>query len=204
MEFKVAAILCLALVSATQAVKVSVYYESLCPDSIAFIRDQYHSTYQQLGSSSITVDFLPYGKATHTQDGNGNWNFDCQHGPEECRGNKVQACGLKYITNPDLQEAYVHCVMTSSYPPDAGQSCATSVGGVSDYSAISSCISSAEGDNALVAYGDRTHALGSILSFVPTIIYDDVFNQSEQNESLYNFLGVVCRHLSSPKPSACP
>ncbi|XP_059487345.1 GILT-like protein 1 [Neocloeon triangulifer] len=204
MEVKVAVILCLAFFSVAEAVKVSVYYESLCPDSIRFLTEQFHSVYQQLGSSAITVDFLPYGKASHTQNANGQWSFVCQHGPEECRGNKVQACALKYISNPDLQEAYVNCVMANSYPPDAGQSCATSVGGVSDYSAISNCIATAEGDVELVAYGDRTHALGSILTFVPTIIYDNVFNQSEQDESLYNFLGVVCRHLPDPKPSGCP
>ncbi|CAB3370534.1 Hypothetical predicted protein [Cloeon dipterum] len=203
MEIKVIAVLCLAFLSAAQAVKVSVYYESLCPDSMRFFSNQLHATYQLLGSDAITVDFLPYGKATHTQDANGQWSFQCQHGAEECRGNKVQACGLKYITEPDLQEAYAHCVMSNSYPPDAGQACATSVGGVTDYSAISSCIASAEGDEALVAYGDRTHALGSILSFVPTIIYDDVFDQDDQNESLYNFRGVVCRHLPDPKPSGC-
>jgi Gamma interferon inducible lysosomal thiol reductase (GILT) len=56
-----------------------------------------------------------------TQDGNGKWTFQCQHGAEECRGNKVQACGLQYITNPDQQVAYVNCVMDDSYPPDAGE-----------------------------------------------------------------------------------
>jgi len=45
-------------------VKVSVYYESLCPDSIRFLTNQFTPVYNQLGSSNIEVDFLPYGKAT--------------------------------------------------------------------------------------------------------------------------------------------
>jgi hypothetical protein len=52
--------------------------------------------------------------------------------------------------------------------------CATSVGGVSDYNAISTCIATAEGDNLLVGYGDRTHALTPTITFVPTIVYNDV------------------------------
>lgn len=44
--------------------KVSVYYESLCPDSIRFLTNQFTPVYNQLGSSNIEVDFLPYGKAT--------------------------------------------------------------------------------------------------------------------------------------------
>jgi len=55
------------------------------------------------------------------QGGDGQWSFECQHGPEECRGNKVQACGLKYIANVDQQVAYVNCVMGDNFPPDAGE-----------------------------------------------------------------------------------
>lgn len=41
---------------------VSVYYESLCPDSIRFITTQLYPTFQQL-SLYFNVNFVPYGKA---------------------------------------------------------------------------------------------------------------------------------------------
>ena len=56
----------------------------------------------------------------HEVDVDGNWQFSCQHGPEECRGNKNQACALKYITDPDVQVEFINCVMGTKFPPDAG------------------------------------------------------------------------------------
>ena len=36
---------------------------------------------------------FPYGNAASTdEDGDGVWEFDCQHGNEECRGNIWEAC----------------------------------------------------------------------------------------------------------------
>jgi len=40
--------------------KLTVYYESLCPDSIRFITKQLYPTYQKL---AFDVEFVPYGKA---------------------------------------------------------------------------------------------------------------------------------------------
>lgn len=38
-------------------------YESKCPDSITFIKEQLAPTYAALGSQLIVVDFIPYGIA---------------------------------------------------------------------------------------------------------------------------------------------
>lgn len=43
---------------------VQVMYESLCPDSIRFIKDQLTPAYEALGSQRMVVEFVPYGKAT--------------------------------------------------------------------------------------------------------------------------------------------
>lgn len=44
-------------------VHLKVYYESLCPDSVRFIRNQLLPTWNSLGSQYLEVDFLPFGKA---------------------------------------------------------------------------------------------------------------------------------------------
>jgi hypothetical protein len=46
------------------AVKLSLYYESLCPDSINFIRFQLYPTWLLLTGEYLSIDFVPYGKAT--------------------------------------------------------------------------------------------------------------------------------------------
>lgn len=44
-------------------VKVTVFYESLCPDSIRFIENQLLPNYDSL-KEFITLDFVPFGKAS--------------------------------------------------------------------------------------------------------------------------------------------
>ena len=48
---------------ASASVKVSVYYESLCPDSQMFVFDQLAPTFEIFGSDELDVDLKPFGKA---------------------------------------------------------------------------------------------------------------------------------------------
>lgn len=50
------------LFSLQKAIKVSVYYESLCPYSIRFITQQLYPNYYRF-AASLDVDLVPYGKA---------------------------------------------------------------------------------------------------------------------------------------------
>ena len=43
--------------------KVSVYYESLCPDSQLFVYNQVAPTFQIFGPEELEVDLNPFGKA---------------------------------------------------------------------------------------------------------------------------------------------
>lgn len=43
---------------------MQVMYESLCPDSIRFVKDQLMPTFETLGSQRMVVELVPYGKAT--------------------------------------------------------------------------------------------------------------------------------------------
>lgn len=45
-----------------EALKVSVYYESLCPSSIAFIVNQLYPGYKKLGNLT-NIQFIPFGFA---------------------------------------------------------------------------------------------------------------------------------------------
>ena len=49
------------------------------------------------------------------------WNFTCQHGPNECRGNLYQACFLKLHEKEDLDEKVkvINCIMSNQSPDTA-------------------------------------------------------------------------------------
>ena len=51
-------------------VKVSVYYESLCPDSQLFVYNQLAPTFEIFGPEELAVDLKPFGKANVIIHGN--------------------------------------------------------------------------------------------------------------------------------------
>merc|ERR1719384_1128776 len=113
--------------SAPATVKMSVYYESLCPDSIRFVTQQLYPNWLHFGPEILTVDLNPFGKANFSVSGSG-WDFTCQHGPDECRGNKVQACVLDQVPEAKEYVPLIHCIMASASPPDAAAKCLPGLG----------------------------------------------------------------------------
>ncbi|KAF5273397.1 hypothetical protein FQA39_LY07414 [Lamprigera yunnana] len=174
--------------------RVSVYYETLCPDSYDFLRNQFCPTYEKIGSS-LDVHFVPYGRAEHMFKDN-RWTFACQHGPEECWGNKIQACGIAKAKGENAVAQFVCCVM-NHYPQSATtytlDNCVHLINTTKEN--VMSCVSSLEGDNLLVAHGKETHSLMP-LNFIPTIVFNDKFDETVQASSLTNFYGTVQTHLN--------
>merc|ERR1712130_976885 len=102
-------ILLLMAPSSLLALKMDLYYESLCPDSTRFISNQIPEMWAAL-SQEVSINFVPYGFASTTEDEDGELHFECQHGDRECAGNIVQACSL-YLTM-DLDFALVEeCIV---------------------------------------------------------------------------------------------
>ncbi|XP_025156551.1 uncharacterized protein LOC105186426 [Harpegnathos saltator] len=177
-------------------VKVDVYYESLCGDSKRFIITQLAPSYEQL-KDYIHVTLIPYGKATHARESaTSPWQFQCQHGPAECRGNKAQACAINAIKFSEVAENQeqlmvnvVSCAMSSKNPSTAVPQCARDVG-LSEETrrAIDSCTKSSLGDDLLAANGDKTAALNPPLTFVPTIVINGVYSKENEDEALRNFV----------------
>lgn len=86
---------------------MKVYYEALCPDSRKLMADLGRE-YPQF-KKYVKLDFVPFGRA-ESLDAEGN-EFKCHHGPKECVGNKVHACGIKYLTSQDAQQQFAVCQM---------------------------------------------------------------------------------------------
>ncbi|CAG9769474.1 unnamed protein product [Ceutorhynchus assimilis] len=197
-------VLCIVVVSIKASMPVTVYYEALCGDSVHFITRQLYPNYQFV-KDKITLDFVPYGKALHTYNSTtDHYTFTCQHGKEECLGNKYQACGLAQIDNPDTKLEFVVCVMSAYNPGKLEYVKACAERYQVDYHKLVSCALSREGDKLLAAHGDRTQELEPNLYFVPTLVLNNsiVINSDDQDESRQDFMGFLCTRLPH-KPDIC-
>ncbi|XP_055698816.1 GILT-like protein 1 [Phlebotomus papatasi] len=181
-------------------VLVSVYYESLCPDSIRFISNQLYPNVQDPGLRDfIDVEFIPFGKSSSHPNGN-TVEFTCQHGPAECEGNRLQSCVLHQIPNqPAEQLNFVACQMNFQAEP-TGEVCATSSD--VDWQSVQQCYQSSLGTQLQLDAEVRTNGVLPLTNFVPTIVYNNVFDKTLHERSLKDFRKVVCEQLKY-EPLAC-
>ncbi|XP_023323444.1 gamma-interferon-inducible lysosomal thiol reductase isoform X2 [Eurytemora carolleeae] len=93
-------------------VEISVYYESLCPDSVEFIVVELDPVFKLFGDA-INVQFKPYGIAETTGE-EGSWEFTCQHGPNECYGNMMHACLINLVPEQGDIVPLIDCIMSKS------------------------------------------------------------------------------------------
>merc|ERR1711890_157416 len=115
------------VLAADPTVDITVYYEALCDDSQNFINTQLFPAYEHFGSD-LNIALKPFGKAQWTEHGD-SWQFTCQHGPNECYGNKVQACLLDQFPSASDHVPLVNCLMrTHTTPRPSLEACMQEIG----------------------------------------------------------------------------
>ncbi|KAL1492845.1 hypothetical protein ABEB36_011027 [Hypothenemus hampei] len=181
-------------------VKVSVYYEALCPDSKFFISFQLVPVFDKL-KDSLIVDLVPYGKAQTFIDDEGKIEFRCQHEHVECAANKIHACVINQVEDAESQLKYIACMIANNIVPDsAGEECGKELN--IDFAPIRKCAVEQQGSLLLKKYGERTHALIPKLRFVPTIELNGSQDFETQAAILKNLFKAVCEVFHT-KPSKC-
>ncbi|XP_050431663.1 GILT-like protein 1 isoform X2 [Adelges cooleyi] len=151
---------------------VSVYYETLCPDSRNFIHQHLVPSFNK-APDRFKIDFIPYGKAKTDQNSDGSLTFACQHGPVECHGNKIHSCAIQYIKDRTVLIKYLACMINDNYEPERiGIFCANSLN--VNWNKIYSCSEGKEGEQLLKSNGDATNKLWPEVSFIPTILINGV------------------------------
>merc|ERR1712226_1686377 len=163
-------------------VKITVFYESLCPDSKRFVTEQLYPAWGKFGKS-LRVSLKPFGKAKVWQTESG-WNFTCQHGPQECRGNKLQACVLDQVPDPEEYLPAINCLMEPEARPDCTQYLVST-----STARLSQCVGGEEGSLLLHSLAQDTLSLNPALTFVPWILFNDYCDYS---------CGITWRRSSPP------
>ena len=111
----------------------------------------------------------------------------------------MHACALRYLPESS-GPAFINCSMSSADPPTAGPACAQALG--LNFAPVEACINN-DGTALLAANGNRTHSLNPTLYFVPWILYDGVFTETDLNSSLTKFEALVCDKLGNQAPGVC-
>ncbi|EEB20424.1 gamma-interferon-inducible lysosomal thiol reductase precursor, putative [Pediculus humanus corporis] len=196
------------MASGDDRIPVTVYYESLCPDSIAFVTNQLAPAQSTRLKNYMDVQLVPYGKASHSrsEENNQKWEFKCHHGPVECYGNKVHGCILKQIPEENDQFKYIDCLMKQAKVMRNQYPLSPCIEGA-DLTTVTSCANgtypNAMGANLLAANGDETAKLNPPLTSVPTIVFNRTYNKTESDMAQKNFRKVLCSYLEGECPVEC-
>jgi len=180
---------------------LDVFFESKCSDSEAFMRDQLAPAVAKLGPY-FDVDVTAYGKASDTANKYGGFDFTCQHGPEECYGNKMLACARKHIPHHEAYLNFTLCAMATADPAQANQKCSGS--DTMQYHKIHLCATSVEGQVALHQRGVYQRAAAPTLNYVPWMIVNGAHSTASQDKAEHHLMALVCESMDdSPLPAPC-
>lgn len=187
--------------SADDKISVSVYYESLCPDSIKFFTTQLYPTYTSPLKRYFNLKLIPFGKSTQR----GPNDFDCHHGPKECYGNKVQGCILRYVDVEADQMKFINCLMGLALNNKNGPYPLDQCGRSNNFNTnpIVQCANSTEGNEVLSKNGDLTSQLNPQLTSVPTVVFNDNFSKKDQDQAFSDFQTVLCSYIKGEHPHEC-
>lgn len=181
-------------------VRLAVFFESLCPDSIRFMEDQLYPTWNNV-PEIMDVDLNAYGFITETPLTGGGYKFECQHGPDECEGNLMLACAKNYITDQSQYVDFTLCVMMSDNPPYSGQTCADNAG--IPFNQIDECWKSEESQHLLHEIGLQQNGLRPVVDWVPWIVLNDEHTDEIQADAESGLQVLLCSAYEGTKPAAC-
>ncbi|GBP39820.1 Gamma-interferon-inducible lysosomal thiol reductase [Eumeta japonica] len=182
-----------------ETVEISVYYESLCPDCRQFFMTQLLPVVARL-FQNVNIYLVPYGHAKSTHLANGTIEFECQHGPAECYGNKLHACAIDKLRRPAwYAPLFTTCLMAQSDRGsndralvNCGQLMSVQVDSIAD------CGRGSEGVQLLEKYENETNKYNPYS--VPFVLLNN--SSDNQDELVENLLGAVCK-VFRVKPPGC-
>ncbi|CAM8983301.1 unnamed protein product [Rhodiola kirilowii] len=180
--------------NAQRTVELSVYYEALCPYCGNFILNQLVELFKTDIAQIVDLRLVPWGNASLKN----KFEITCQHGPDECRLNTIEACVIK--TWPDFRRHYgmIHCIerLVFTQKENKLQSC---FGSINEWQTLHKCYNSGLGTQLDLKYADETTHLNPPLQFVPWV----VVNGRALKDDYGNFLAYICKVYSGPKPDGC-
>ncbi|KAI3750540.1 hypothetical protein L2E82_21181 [Cichorium intybus] len=178
-------------------VKVSLYYEALCPYCSSFIVNQLgKALYQWNLISVVDLKMVPWGNTQFAP--NNAWI--CQHGPDECLIDIVEACAIDLLPQSGLRFELIKCIEELNLQGKHGEwkSCMDSL--KINPQPITDCYKSRQGVDLELKFAEETNHLNPPHRFVPWVLVND----KPLQEDYQNFVAHICKAYDGHnKPKAC-
>jgi interferon gamma-inducible protein 30 len=163
---------------------IDVYFEANCPYSQQLILNNMKQLLSAQGYEEfVDVNFYPFGNGLEIID-KGQYEFKCQHGGEECKGNMLIACALKYFEKKFAFDFIVCILETGLNYKTAAEMC------LSDHpqklKEVIQCSTLEYGSKLMHLIAQKTNDLIPPLQYVPLVTVN-----GKQNEDICNTGDVI-------------
>ncbi|XP_072261232.1 gamma-interferon-inducible lysosomal thiol reductase [Pyxicephalus adspersus] len=182
-------------------VRVELYYESLCMGCRKFLALQLYPTFLML-HDIMNVTLVPYGNAQE-KNVSGKWEFECQHGPEECYGNTIEACLIHLLNEDNVYFPVIDCMEMSENVTGSLRPCLEALYPDLPVKTVLDCVNGDLGNKLMHANAQRTQALDPPHQYVPWIVINGKHDDSLQTRAQSALFRLVCELYKGPKPVAC-
>jgi interferon, gamma-inducible protein 30 len=168
-------------------ITIDFYMEAECPGCKAFTTGLLTDALNAVGDW-VELRAIPYGNAQLN-----NSEIQCQHGPDECIGNKIELCMMKrYGLGGDWKAWYpaFKCIEDSDDSPEnASKTCLPDSG--MDLAGIMDCANGAEGDLLHMAAAQMTIDLDPPHKWTPWVVMDG----TPLEDKTQQILAEICKKL---------
>jgi len=186
----------------TDRVKVDIHMEAMCPACKQYFTTEVANAVKELGDH-FDLKIFPYGNAEQTQNGS-QWQFECQHGPDECHGNLIEACAMDQHKQTKEWFPFLQCMEESDgLPASVAQDCAKKSfpDSPTAYTSISSCASGTQGQKLMHQIALKTEGLNPPHQWTPWVVLNDKsLTETEYGSTLVQ---LICDNIKGSKPAEC-
>uniref|UniRef100_K7F2A0 Gamma-interferon-inducible lysosomal thiol reductase n=1 Tax=Pelodiscus sinensis TaxID=13735 RepID=K7F2A0_PELSI len=186
---------------AANPVSLSLYYESLCPGCAGFLVVQLFPTWVML-RDIMNITLVPYGNAAE-KNVSGKWQFDCQHGQEECLGNMIETCLMNQLRDVDQYFPVIFCMESGSSVVDNLAACLKIYAPDTKLADIQACVTGDVGNKLMHQNAQLTAALDPPHKYVPWILVNGKHTDTLQARAQSALFQLVCELYTGEKPDAC-
>ncbi|KAK3227380.1 hypothetical protein Dsin_007242 [Dipteronia sinensis] len=182
-----------------QNVNFSIYYETLSPNCSKFIIKNLESVFNNGLISIINLRLVPWGNANISKSTNDS--IVCEHGPDECLLNTVQACAINVYNDVNMYLGLISCIefLAVEGRQMDWKTCFSSLG--LPLKPVMDCYNSINGTMLELQYEYETAHLVPPHTLLPWV----VVNNQPIRDNYENFTTYVCNAYKGKKvpPSVC-